>query len=116
MPSGRDGFVVLDLDMLLRWYGPSFGLDEKGMVAHVEVKYGDSSLTQGQVHTLRLQDWLMRGIAGPRYRGCYLIHDYGDGTYRFGASKERIDEGRLVEWAELKWEAPALFAARREVA
>lgn len=40
MPSGLEGFVVEDLDLVLRWYGPNFGLDAEGRVRWIEMKHG----------------------------------------------------------------------------
>ena len=39
MPTGRDGFVVEDLDLIIRWYGPQFGLDSIGRLRLCEIKY-----------------------------------------------------------------------------
>jgi hypothetical protein len=110
MPNARDGYVALDLDGILRWYGPTYGLDADGMVALLEVKHGDAELIPGQRRTFALLDrWLRRGADPGRYRGWYLLHDYGDDTFRFHCMTDRIDVDQLVAWLNFAWQAPALF-------
>lgn len=104
--------MALDLDLVLRWHGPNFNLDERGALALVEVKFGDAPLSNAQRHTLKLLDWMLRGVAEPgRYRGCFLLHDYGDGTYRFHGQPpgKRMPEIDLLRWAQGLIAVPCLF-------
>lgn len=78
MPTGSDGFVVEDLDLVLRWYGPSKvypDLDATGRVRLVEVKYRNADLGTSKTMTFGLIDRLMRGgdMEGMYYDGFYVV-------------------------------------------
>jgi hypothetical protein len=82
-PSGADGFVVEDLDVLVRWWGHNFQLDDDGTFALVEMKYdatgaGPARLPYAQERTFELLDGVLRrgDPDGTRYRGCYVVQ-YG---------------------------------------
>jgi len=68
------GQVFLDLDLVQRTYGTSYGLDHKGRFRLFELKKGDAGLTGGQSHTFGLIDeMLRRGDDESRYDGIYVV-------------------------------------------
>ena len=76
-PSGPRGFVVEDLDLILRWYGQHFGLDNIGRLRLVEVKYRPDlsvSIGRAQAMTFRMLDLM---VSHPtRYDGFHIVaHD-----------------------------------------
>lgn len=112
LPNGSAGNVAFDLDGIVKWFGPRYGLDDEGLIALLEIKHGDAALDYSAKRVFREIDGaLRRGFAPGRYRGFYLLHDYGDGTYRFGRTPvgSRISADDLVGWLTLQWETPALF-------
>lgn len=72
MPSGRDGFVVEDLDLVLRWFGPRYDLDEWGRFRYVEVKRQGYDLDASQSRTFGLSHSLLCERPD-RYDGFYLV-------------------------------------------
>ena len=77
-PSGGQGFVVEDLDLLFRWYGPQYGQDADGRFRLAELKYESSTIRTAQRKTFGLMDRILqRGDPdGLRYDGFYLIQLY----------------------------------------
>lgn len=72
------GLVITDLDVVMRWFGPRYGLDHEGVFALLEIKRGGAPLTGGQRHTFGLLDRLFREAAPDRYLGLHVLHDLGD--------------------------------------
>lgn len=75
MPSGRDGFVVEDLDLVVRWFGRNYGYDSRGAFMLMDLKFGSAQLGIAQEKTFGLMDGLLRQ-ADPdfeRYLGFFLI-------------------------------------------
>ena len=75
-PDGRDGFVVEDLDLVLRVFGPRFRTDADGKFRLVEMKFGSAHLGASKERTFGMIDRLLRGAdpAMIRYRGFYLVN------------------------------------------
>ena len=82
-PLPRDGYVVEDLDMLIRGFGPRFQTDDLGKFVEIELKFGRKWLTYGQLKTFGLRDRLMRqgDPAGKHYLGFYVIN-YSDDDWK----------------------------------
>lgn len=107
MPSGPEGLVVEDLDLVIRWYGPLFDLDEVGRFRLVEAKYGEhTSLETAQHRTFKLMDELFRrGDSEGRYDGFYKLN-YSDDEhtpetrYWIGAGRNRnaLTSEELRQW------------------
>lgn len=76
MPSGPQGFVVEDLDLVPRVYGPSYGTDEKGKFALMELKYGRAQPARAQINTFGLIDGLLKNgdPQRKRYRGYHVLN------------------------------------------
>jgi hypothetical protein len=99
MPSGPEGFVVEDLDLVLRWYGPTFGLDSIGRMRLCEVKRWGTRLKTAQNYTWgmlaeRLEGW-------DRFDGLYVIETFDDDhdedtTYRIDGIE--LSSSEFLNW------------------
>lgn len=93
----RFGVVIMDLDLLVRWYGKRYGLDEKGTFALVEIKFGGAPLTQGTLRTIGLLDEILRrGDVERRYLGAFLLYDRPDLSWRFHGGDVVDDDGLIA--------------------
>lgn len=72
-PTGSEGFVVEDLDLVVRWYVSK--VDEVGKFMFCEIKNNRAGLKPAQRNTFRLIDELLRrgDPSRERYIGFYLI-------------------------------------------
>lgn len=81
MPPSSQGYVVEDLDLVLRAYNPGksgrfdFQTDADGKFRLVELKYGNAWIGGAQQRTFRLMDRLMRkgDPDKQRYLGYFVI-------------------------------------------
>jgi hypothetical protein len=74
-PDGKDGYVVTDLDLVVRTFGRNYGLDAKGKFRLMEIKYGSACVETAQFRTFGLADELLRaGDPEGRYEGVYTVH------------------------------------------
>jgi hypothetical protein len=79
MPSGRQGFVVEDLDLILRHFGRNYELDSKGRLSLIEIKVGVGTFGASKAYTLGLLDQMCRSSEmAERYRGFYLVYTETD--------------------------------------
>jgi hypothetical protein len=111
MPSGEEGFIAEDGDLVMRLYGPKYGLDEKGIIYLVELKHdnqkGESSDFNGsQKRTYGLQDELMRAgdPTGKRYWGFYIIQ-YSEDDWNKASFKINYKPVSREEFLKF-WEDP----------
>lgn len=92
MPSGSEGFVAEDGDLIIDVFGNLVGREhsEDGRLMLVQVKYGTAAMGYGQKRVYELMHRLMRrgDTGGELYRGCYIVHWY---------SKEVTLDGRLFQ-------------------
>jgi hypothetical protein len=75
LPSGDQGFVVEDLDLVIRLFGSAYRLDSKGAFALIELKYMRTDIGKAQRMTFGLIDEVAR-LGDPqrkRYLGYFLI-------------------------------------------
>lgn len=75
MPNAGYGFVVEDLDLVVRWFGQNYGFDSTGAFMLIELKHGNSDLGIAQTKLWGLIDGMLRK-ADPEYKryfGFYLI-------------------------------------------
>lgn len=80
MPNAKEGYVVEDLDMVIRIYGEKFGVDDIGRFMLVEQKWIPTWLTGGQENTFGLIHRLLR-MADPRrerYWGYFVLRMNND--------------------------------------
>lgn len=81
-PTGPEGFVVEDLDLVVRWYGKKFGLDSIGRFRLLEIKYRGARIGPAQKMTFGLIHHML-SFADPdrsRYDGYFLVQ-YNDETW-----------------------------------
>lgn len=80
LPSGREGLVVEDVDLAVRWFGPKFGRDDTGAFMLVEIKRFPYVMETAQLRTFGLLNYLLRqgDPDGRRYKGFYLLQDTDD--------------------------------------
>lgn len=77
MPLGPGGLTVEDLDLIVRWYGPNFNLDEIGRYRLIELKHyrfhlGTSKrMLFGQMVTILYQN-------DPRFDGIFVVVAHDD--------------------------------------
>lgn len=74
-PSGSQGCIVEDLDLVLRVYGINFHTDATGKLMLIELKFGNAWIGTSKIKTFGLLDSLCR-IADPdrlRYLGYYVV-------------------------------------------
>lgn len=113
MPTPRDGFVVEDLDLLLRCYGPNYHTDDKGCFMLVEVKYGNADLGHAQRRTFGLINQLLR-LADPkreRYMGFYLIQ-YSDPDWSyadFKINRRPVTGEQFTSFLNFEYSPPTYF-------
>jgi len=60
LPSGKDGFVITDLDIAVRRFGKNYGLDGEGDLLLIEKKEFNGRLENGQK---RVYDWLSKIVS-----------------------------------------------------
>lgn len=75
LPCGALGYVVEDLDLVVRAYGNKYATDKTGYFMFVELKFGNGCLGTAQRMTFRLIHDTCRGgdPDGKRYQGYYLV-------------------------------------------
>jgi hypothetical protein len=79
LPSGRQGFVVEDLDLILRHFGHNYQLDSQGRISLIEIKVGIGTFGPSKAYTFGLLDQMCRSSTmADRYRGFYLIYTETD--------------------------------------
>mgnify|MGYP001492292630 CR=1 FL=1 len=107
MPKGRDGFVVEDLDLVIRWFGYNYGFDSVGAFMLIELKFGSAEMDVPQIKLWGLIDSLLRK-ADPerkRYFGFYLIQ-YTDDDWNvsgFRINKQSVTREQFVKFWERKF-------------
>lgn len=102
MPNGSSGFVVEDLDLVIRWFGRNYGYDGRGAFMLIDVKFENKGLEFAQEKTFGLMDSLLRA-ADPdyeRYLGFYLIQ-YSDDDWdcaEFKINFKRVTSGEFMKF------------------
>ena len=94
LPSGSQGMVIEDLDLVIRVYGTNFGSDAVGKFMLIELKFKKSWIGQAQKRTFGQIDRLLRK-ADPdakRYMG-YFVVQYDDEDWdkaQFKVNRKRL--------------------------
>lgn len=102
-PSGPEGFIAEDLDLIVRRHGPKMGTDDTGQFALIEVKHESfTGIGESKRRTFRLIDKLLHASDpdGERYLGFYLLKHSHDGdeawqpddTVTFGGAAMTVAE------------------------
>lgn len=77
--AGDEGYVVEDIDLLIRAYGPLYKTDAKGRFMLIEIKYYPSKPGYAQQRTFKLIDEILKAgdkvlnSSNPRYLGYYVV-------------------------------------------
>jgi hypothetical protein len=116
MPSGPEGLVINDIDLVVKWHGDQFGLIGQ-RIRFVEMKHGLSCMTGGQMYTYADMDY-RHSMLPDGYDGFFQVNydhtltvevDVGNGkvlefphpslTYEvMGASVHEMDTDEFTQW------------------
>lgn len=110
-PNGREGFVVEDLDIVLRWFGKRYGEDADGAVRLVEVKHGSKALETAQIKTFGLLDMGLWLGLGRRYGGFYVIRTdvEWNQAQEFRVNKAKLTKDEFLHWLDRDIEIEPLW-------
>ena len=102
LPWGRSGYVVEDVDMVVRVYGTAYVQDETGAFMLIELKYKRARMGYAQRRTFGLLHRLLRRADpnGERYKGFYLVQ-YDDEDWdkaRFTVNGVKMSRERYAEF------------------
>lgn len=107
-PNGREGFVVEDLDLLVRVYGRRYQTDETGRVMFTELKFGNAWIGTAQANTWKPIHLNMRRGDPSRtfYRGFYVVQydkdDWEEASFRINRQPvSRDDFHRFLEFQDI---------------
>lgn len=93
MPSSSDGLVVNDIDLVIKWHGPQFGLTGQ-RTRFVEVKHGAGCITRGQLYQYADIDYRM-SMMPDGYDGFFQVN------YDHRATVEVVvDDGKVLEFPD----------------
>lgn len=106
VPNARQGFVVEDLDLILRYYQPG---SPYGRYLKCEFKWNNAVMSAGQRMTHELEHWILRKGDPERkvYIGFYLVHwpalpMSDDHQPEIDFSRNPLVNGHKITWAELR--------------
>jgi len=74
MPTGREGCVVEDIDLVLRGFGTLYHTDDEGILKLIELKYGKAEMGFAKTKTFGLIDRGLKRGEPERYKGYFLIN------------------------------------------
>lgn len=102
LPSGSNGFIAEDLDLVLRTYGSNFHQDADGCLMLVELKTGIGTFGVSKRKTLGLfDDICRRSEMVARYRGFYVVYsptnDWETET-TFRVNGHTLDQNEFIGW------------------
>jgi hypothetical protein len=106
IPRGEEGCVVEDCDLILRRYGPRYGLDQIGRFKLCEMKYGKRTpLEYAQQMTFASMDYVLRSSKEKwRYEGFFLVHyegrDHEGYPTWYWVNGESLRPQGFAKWAE----------------
>ena len=103
LPSGREGFIAEDLDLVVRAYGPRYGLDALGRFRLIELKRGNASLGTSKRMTFGLIDQGLRtGATAERYDGYYVVRtsEAWDEAQVFNVNGIDLAHGQFRRWLQ----------------
>ncbi|HFB06890.1 MAG TPA: hypothetical protein ENJ92_00435 [Chloroflexi bacterium] len=104
-PEGNKGYVVEDLDLVLRVYGKRYDTDAVGKFILVELKYGNAWIGYAQQKTFGLIDSVLRkgDPTGERYLGYYVVQ-YDDEDWEranFKVNRVALSEDEFLRFLQL---------------
>ena len=114
-PDGKDGFVVEDLDVVVRHFGNTFHTDAKGRLLLIEQKHPGHWIRTAQEKTFGLMDTLLRK-ADPervRYLGYYILQVAFDAdnapVFPVRMNKQAMDATEFRKWITGETVIPSYF-------
>ncbi len=114
-PNGSDGFVVEDLDIVIRHFGNGYHTDAKGRLLLIEQKHPGHWIRTAQQKTFGLLHGLLRK-ADPerqRYIGYYVLQvEFGDGSepmFPVRVNGKELDAAEFKRWITGETVLPSLF-------
>lgn len=115
LPSGCDGFVAEDLDLVIRHFGARYGTDGKGRLMLIEQKHGTAGIGVAQQKTFGLMDELMRrGDSEGRYLGYYVLNVSGfsddhEPLFPVTVNGRELNRDQFHEWLKGELSIKPLF-------
>jgi len=116
-PNGDEGYIVEDLDLVIRIYGPKYKEDAVGKFSLVEIKHGGCKIIDGvkdeigtsKEMTFGLIDALLKK-ADPekkRYQGFYIIRTFASSEWEntnttFCVNGNIISRQSFIDWLDGK--------------
>jgi len=97
-PSGKEGYVVEDLDLVLRIFGANFHTDATGKFILIELKFKNAWIGPAQKRTFSLINSLLRqgDPERKRYLGYYVVQydneDWDKASFRINRVKVTCEE------------------------
>jgi hypothetical protein len=105
MPTAHDGFVVEDLDLVIRWYGVN-GFGTEGVFMFLELKFWGYDIGLAQKKTFGMIDRLLR-MADPKkekYKGFFVIQysdeNWNNANFRINGKPANLSE--FTEFLKMK--------------
>jgi hypothetical protein len=114
-PDGSNGFVLEDLDLVVRHYGINYRTDSIGRILLIELKHPGSSIGTAQRKTFGLIDSLMRrgDPKGERYLGYFQLNatfdEKNNMVFPVQVNGIQMDEPRFRRWITGEDVLPSLF-------
>lgn len=104
-PNGNTGFIVEDLDLIIRLYGEHYHTDDTGKFMLVELKFFPKWIDRAQEMTFGLIDCILRltNLFGKRYFGFFVIQ-YSNNNWdisKFWINKQEINRETLLEFFDM---------------
>ncbi len=114
--NGGQGFVLEDVDLVVRHYGANYGTDAKGKFMLIEMKHPGSFMGTAQYKTFGLIDELCRKSDPDRLRyiGFYVLNIAFDDSqlpiFPVVLNREhKLDEQGFYDWINGKTVLPSLY-------
>lgn len=108
LPGGSDGqrpasgFNVQDIDLIPRWYGPTYNLDGDGRFRYVEVKRWEI-MPGYDKRTIQVQADAFKKGDPERFDGAHLVHARCDENYEpveFAINRYEVTVEQFIEWLQ----------------
>ena len=112
-PNGRDGYIVEDLDLVIRTFGYKYQTDNVGKFSLIEIKHGGCKIINGVRNEIGTSKEMTFGMidallnkADPehkRYQGFYVIRTYGSSKWDnqktiFAINGKIISRDIFMDW------------------
>jgi hypothetical protein len=108
MPHASEGYVVEDIDLVLRAYGANYYTDAEGIFMLIELKFGNAWVGTAQQRTFGMIHKLLRK-ADPearRYLGYFVIQYDNEDWDKANFKINGVEVDREKFWAFMNFMAP----------